>query len=377
MKTLDRYIAGQFVFNVAALFVILFSFVVAVDVSLNIDQFLKAADEVARAEGVTLTGLGRVWSAAWITWDWWWPRLLMLFNFLLGIVMVGAMGFTFSQMARHRELVAVLAGGLSLHRVGRPVVVAALGLTAVQIVNQEFFLPPVAPMLTRDHGDAGKRTLGARGLALTPDGHGRVIAAHQFDADTDTLKGVYILERDEAHGAVRAITAPEAHWDPGVRGGSGAWVLAGARVESRTGVSEAGTVDRIETDLDPTMLKMRRSSVYSQNLGTARLTEMLERPGFLDTRSREQIERIRLGRFATMAANLLTLVVTMPFFLTRVPGNQLLRSVACAPVAIAGLIGGVLGAAASIPGLPVWLSVFIPALILVPVAVAMAGAVRT
>lgn len=371
MKTLDRYIARQFVFNVAALFVILFSFVVAVDVSLNIDQFLKAADELAKADGRTLTGLARAGSAAWIVFDWWWPRLLMLFNFLLGIVMVGAMGFTFSLMARNRELVAVLAGGLSLHRIGRPVVVAAIGLTGLQVVNQEVFLPRVAPMLTRDHNDAGKRTLGSRGLALTPDGHGRVFAAHLFDADTDTLQGLYVLERDESHGSTRVITASEAHWD------GAAWVLTGAKVEARREGADAGPVDRIETDLDPTMLKMRRSTVFSQNLGTVKLTEMLDRPGFLDTQSRAQIERIRLGRFATMGANLLTLVVAMPFFLTRVPGNQLMRSVACAPVAIAGLIGGVLGASAAIPGLPVWLSVMIPALILAPVAIAMAGAVKT
>jgi lipopolysaccharide export system permease protein len=373
MKTLDRYIAGQFVFNVAALFVILFSFVVAVDVSLNIDQFLKATDEIARADGRVLEGAARAASAAWIIFDWWWPRLLMLFNFLLGIVMVGAMGFTFSLMAKNRELVAVLAGGMSLHRAGRPVVLAAVGLTGLQVVNQEVFLPAVAPMLTRDHGDAGKRTLGSRGLALTPDGHGRVFAAHLFDADTDALKGLWVLERDESHGARRVITASEARWDAG----TGEWVLTGAKVEARQGEPEPGVVDRIATDLDPTMLKMRRSTVFSQNLGTARLTAMLERPGFLDTASREQIERIRLGRFATMGANLLTLIVTMPFFLSRVPGNQMLRSLVCAPVAIAGLIGGVLGASAAIPGLPVWLSVFMPALILVPVAIAMAGALKT
>lgn len=372
MKTLGRYIAGQFLFNVAALFLILFSFVVAVDVSLNIDQFLKAADGLARSEGRTLTGLARGLSAAWIIFDWWWPRLLMLFNFLLGIVMTGAMGFTLSQMSRHRELVAMLAGGISLHRAGRPILLGALGLTALQMVNQEFFLPRVAPQLTRDHSNAGQRSLGSVGLALTPDGHGRVFAARVFDADSGTLRGVYILERDDTHSARRVITADEAQWD-----GKGAWILKGGRVESRQGEREPAAVERVETDLDPTLLTMRRSTVFSQNLGTARLTQMLDRPGFLDERSREQIERIRLGRFATMAANLLTLVVAMPFFLTRAPGNQLARSLACAPVATAGLIGGVLGASAVVPGLPVWLSVFIPALILAPVAFALAGALRT
>lgn len=370
MKTLDRYIARQFVFNVAALMVILFCFVVTIDFALNVDRFLRAADEISRQRGTPITGVWRGAMAGWLALDWWWPRLLMLFNFLLGTVMVGAMGFTFSQMARHRELVAVLAGGLSLHRVGRPVMLAAAGLTGLAILNQELALPRVAPLLTRDHNAVGREGMGATTVPLTPDVHGRLLSARRFDPEAEVLEGVYILERDSAGTAVRAIMAPRAHWE------DGAWVLEGARVEPRRADApvEAGP---IRTDLDPTTLKMRRSAVLSQNLGTAKLTELLRRPGLLDSRTRDQIERIRLGRFSTMAANLLTLVIAMPFFLTREPGNQLVRSLACAPVAIVALVGGVLGAAADLPGLPAWLSTAIPVLILAPVAVAMVSVVKT
>jgi lipopolysaccharide export system permease protein len=373
MKILDRYIARQFLFNVVALFVILFSFVVAIDVSLNIDRFLAAADSAAAAEGRTITGMARMLEGGWMILDWWWPRLLMLFNFLLGIVMVGAMGFTFSQMGQHRELVAVLASGLSLHRIARPILAAALALTTLQIVNQEAVLPAVAPRLTRDHGSAGQRSAQSGRLALTPDGYGRVFSARHFDAEADTLQGVYILERDQAGNALRVILAAEASWDPG----AGAWLLRDAKIESRDGLPVPAKLDRIATDLDPTTLRMRRSAIYSQNLGTAKLSEMLDRPGFLDEHSRAQIQRIRIGRFSTMAANLLTLLIVMPFFLTREPGNQLARSLICAPVAIAGLVGGVLGASAAIPGLPPWLSALMPVLILGPVAVAMVGSVKT
>jgi lipopolysaccharide export system permease protein len=370
MKTLDRYIIRQFLFNVVALLVILFCFVVTIDIALNIDRFLRAADQISRAGGQPVEGLGRVAFACLLALDWWWPRLLMLFNFLLGTVMVGAMGFTFSQMARHRELVAVLAGGLSLHRVGRPIMLSALGLTGLAILNQELVLPPIAPLLTRDHNAVGRHELGVSSLPLTPDAHNRLFAARQFDADAEILEGLYILERDEPGTAIRVITSARAHWD------GGAWILEEPRVEARRAGAPTD-VGPIQTDLDPTTLKMRRSAVLSQNLGTAKLTQLLRRPGLLDQRSRDQIERIRLGRFATMAANLLTLVIAMPFFLTRVPGNQLLRSLACAPIAIVALVGGVLGAAAAVPGLPAWLSTAIPVLILAPVAIAMISVVKT
>src|SRR4030095_16197065 len=92
--------------------------------------------------------------------DIWWPRLLSLFNFLLGMVLVAAMGFTCSQLVRNRELVAVLTAGKSLYRVAMPIVAVALGMTAVQGLNQELVIPRVAPLLLRDQGDAGKRNLG-------------------------------------------------------------------------------------------------------------------------------------------------------------------------------------------------------------------------
>ena len=91
--------------------------------------------------------------------DLWWPRLLQLFVFLLGMVLMGAMGFTLSQVVRHRELVAMLASGISLRRAARPILLVAALMTLVQVLDQELVLPRIAPLLTRDHGDAGKHEL--------------------------------------------------------------------------------------------------------------------------------------------------------------------------------------------------------------------------
>ena len=57
MSTLDRYIARQYLFNVAALLVLLFSFVVVVDVMLNIDRMFKVA--TAFAKGREISGMGK------------------------------------------------------------------------------------------------------------------------------------------------------------------------------------------------------------------------------------------------------------------------------------------------------------------------------
>ena len=138
-----------------ALVAVLFSFVVAVDVSLNIDKYIEGVTKMDPHAGFirrgVLIALGVI--------DIWWPKLLQLFNYLVGLVLVAAMGFTFTQLVRHRELVAVLAGGISLQRAARPVLIVAIGVMGLRWVNSELILsnPRVAPLLTRDPGDIGKR----------------------------------------------------------------------------------------------------------------------------------------------------------------------------------------------------------------------------
>ncbi|MBZ0170981.1 MAG: hypothetical protein K8E66_01240, partial [Phycisphaerales bacterium] len=92
---------------------------------------------------------------------------------------------------------------------------------------------------------------------------------------------------------------------------------------------------------------------------------------------RDRLERIRWGRVSVMLASLLSLVVAMPFFLQKTPGSSIVRALRCAPVAIVALMGGVLGSSAPIPGVPPALGVFLPVLILLPVAVASVSTVRS
>jgi hypothetical protein len=73
----------------------------------------------------------------------------------------------------------------------------------------------------------------------------------------------------------------------------------------------------------------------------------------------------------------LSLIVSMPFFLMREPKNMVLQSLKSAPVGIVSLLGGVLGAATPISGVPPGLAVFLPVAILVPVAIAAMMSMKT
>lgn len=374
MTLLDRYIAKQYLINVIALMLILFSFVVVIDASLNIDRFMEIADRMGTPEGGDAPGALRRWLVTLLLiGDFWWPKLLQLFNFLIGMILVGAMGFTFSQLSRNREFIALMAAGVGLHRVMKPVLGVAIFFMLLQGLNSELLIPRLAPLLVREHDDIGSRALGSATVPLTLDGSGRLFRAASFDADNGTMDGVYILERDENGKATRAITATRAiyrdhGWD----------LIEGVAKQRGTATPQPPMpIERLESSLDPNELRMNRYESYAQSLSFVQVSQMLARPTLSDPAKRARYARIKWGRFAVMISSLLALTIAMPYYITREPKNMVVQSLKCAPVAIIALIGGVIGASATIPGLPAAIGVFIPVMILSIVAVAQISSLKT
>lgn len=365
MNRLDRYIARQFMVNVAALLVLFGTLIVTIDVILNLGRFLEAGADIAGDS----SSLRRV--LATIVWviDLWGPRLLQLFNYLAGVALIAGMGFTCSQLVRRRELVAALAGGLSLHRLARPFLVVTLGVAGLQALNQEFVVPAVAPLLTRDMNDALRRDLKPFDVALLKDGSGRLLYAVKYDAAENRLENLRIWERDADGRAAARVSASGATWD-----GSG-WILQGMKVESGRPSAELRE-GRFVTDLDPTALVVRRFEGYGQNLSWRQISAML-RHAPVDDATRERFDRIRFGRLATLAGMVLSVMIALPFYLVREPKNMVTQTLKAAPIAGAALVGSVLGPIAAMPGLWPWLGVFVPVLILIPVALWASVSVKT
>jgi len=382
---LDRYIARQFFLNTLALLVRLGSFVVAVDVSLNIDRFLSAADRLL--EGESPSTLRKLVVTALLVADLWWPKLLQLFAYMVGLALVGAMGFTFTQMVRHRETVAAMAGGISLRRLARPVLVVAALMMGLKFIDQEFILsnPRIAPLLSRDHGDAGNREWSASAVPPTADASFRVFMAREFIPSESQLNDVRVWERDQNGLLTRHLVASSAVWR------DGAWELQGAREvpvglapsgaetvppPRAVGAGGAGGAVRVQTDLDPAALLLRRDARVVESLSWRQIGSMLSSPR-LDPGLRDKLVRVRWSRISIALSTFLSLLITMPFFLVREPRNMLLQSLKCAPIGIIALLGSVFGASAPVPGLPVLLAVFLPVLVLIPIAIAAWSSVRT
>jgi len=363
---IDRYIAKQYLLSILALYVILFSFVVTIDVSINIDWFWRLAGERDAPDGDAGLVRQSIVTSLLIA-DFWWPKLLQLFNLMLGLVLTGAMGFTCTQIVRNRELVAVLASGQSLYRVARPILIIAGVMTLLAGLNQELVIPRIAPLLAREHDQAGLRHVAMARIPLVRDNKDRLWYAQAFDPGTKTLKEFDIIERNELGVGTTRITGHHAEWD------GKAWACDNATVEALgdAGTTQVGVPIRIETDLDPVVLVIRRFASYSNNLSWRQLSQLQKQTRSGDKHIRDRLIRTQFGRISVAMTNLISLVLVMPFFIVRMPVNLAAQSFKGALVGVVALIGGTIGATAPVAGVSPMASVFLPVIVLLPMTVAM------
>ncbi len=391
MTMLDRHILGRFLLNFVILFAIMFLFAAAIDVVLALDEFVLAADRIA---GEDAGYLARLWLLLRLAVDFQAPRAFQFYGFLHGMLAVGAMGFTLSRMHKHRELVAMLAAGISMHRIAMPFVVGMFVLGLGQLVNQELFLPRVAPLLIRGHEEIGQRTIRAFPVDFTRDDRGALLQAAAFDPAAGTLSGVTILERDGRGRTRRRVTADAAVWGvvstpegerPGwvFEGGAGVQLdvaamaagggaASGGTAADGTPVSMQRTTEAgFATSLSPRVLVLRRHGAYASMLSLRQIEEILANPGAVDRESLIQsLSRYRWSRFSSVFVNVLLMWLALPAFLVRGPANLLLRSLQCAAITLPAVIFAAIFMLVSIGGIPPAVSVFLPALVLAFVVVA-------
>lgn len=366
MRIIDRTIVARFAWNFAVLFLLLFLFAVSIDVILQLEKFLRAARASVEQ--------GRyAWQAtafAGVILEFHGPRLFQFFQFMVGLLAVGAMGFTFAQMHRSRELVAVMAAGVPLRRCVWAVLAAAFALNAASLANQELVLPHFADRLMLDHMDLSRTDRAAFPVALTRDSSGNLLFAGSFDPERQRITGFIGLERDERGSLRRRTTATSATWDEE----RGAWQLEGGTAVVRDPAVRDGAVRspppapaaEWATDLSPKAITARHYRLFAQMLSSDDLGRIAA-AGAIDP---GQADRMRLGRVGSVAVNLLVLAIAVPFFLQRGPANMLHMSVLCAATCVPAIIVSAVVMAAPITGLPPAVSVALPVAALIPAAVA-------
>ncbi|MDP7028793.1 MAG: LptF/LptG family permease [Phycisphaerales bacterium] len=371
MTRLDRHIAARVLLNFVLLFAALYLFAATVDIILNLDEFTKAAErDLSEDSG----WLSRLALAMYYAANYHLPQLFQFYAWLYGVVLIGAAAFTLSQMSRHRELVAIAACGMSLRRVAAPILGVAVAMGGLQILNQEFMLPRLAPLLLRTHKHAMQEAVDAFPVKFTDDADGNLLQAASFDPGTETLRSPGFIQRDEAGRTTHRWWATEAQWNEA----EGGWDLVDGRVveiaPDGRGSTTAAATPFLKTDLSPVRLTMRRYGQIAGMLSLGQISDMLRWP---DAREAAALRRSAVSRFAVVALNVLILMIGLPFFLDREPGGQFARAIRCAAVVLpvyftaAGIMLVPLGFAGPLVG------VLIPVLVLLPIAMARMGLVRT
>jgi len=366
---IDRHILFRFMANFVVLFTLLFLFAVVIDIISALDTFVEAArGEVG--EGAAAPRL--IWTIIRLAVDYESPRFFQFYAYLHGLVAIGAMGFTLAQMHRHRELLAMLAAGISMHRIAMPFVIGVFGLSLLQLANQEIFLPRVAPLLLRDHDHIGKRRLDSFSVPPTPDGGRSIFQSPSFDLKEEALSSVTILERDERLRTTRRITADEARWvDPG--DGRTGWALTGGEVITLGRPGDHGGRAALEffaSDLSPRMLLVDRYGQFAAMLSLRQIGEMLATLDESDREDRDLLRRYRYSRFAVVLVNVLVMWLALPTFLVRQPANLMTCALLCAVIAVPTMIGAALFMVLDLPGIVPAVGAFLPGIVLIPVVLA-------
>ncbi len=361
MILLDRHIMARFFGNFVLLFGLLFVFAIAIDVVVQFDEFMDAAEMVAERDGrwyplVFVEGVI----------DFHGPRIFQFYAFMVGLVGVAAAGFTIVQMHRNRELVAIMAAGIPLHRVVAVIMAGQVLLVLLQLADQELVLPRLATRLARFHERILQPGVETFEVSLARDAAGDLMYADSVDPNAGTATTLLVLRRGSSGVAEERITASSAVWNPEAEG----WDLENAQVLGSTTANDGrmalrSTLDRWETDLSPRKLLARRSANFAQMLSISQLREMRDEGASPDG----GLDRVIFGRFSGALVNLLVMAIATPFFLIRTASaNMLLQCVKASSLTIPVLIGALAATSISLAGIPPGVGAFLPVVLLLPIA---------
>lgn len=364
MRTLDRYLLKSFFFNYLICLFVMVSLYVILDLFVNLDEFTEGDKSFFNV----LVDIADYYSY----------NIAYYFSQVSGVITLVAACLTLARLQWANETTAVLASGVSLHRLAAPIVVAGLGMNVLLVADFEILLPAVAPKLARSRDDVeGTRVYD---LWFVKDAD-RLLSAQRFRPATGEIRGLYVVElagpRKRLAGA---ITADIAKWDPAKR----RWDLTNGRHYDLSGDDTASVkpvrIDAYDSQLAPEELILRKMAAWTQFLSTRQLNQLVVQ----DESRRGLVDQIKHARFTQPINNMILLLMGISFFMHRLPDsilNQAVKAlITCALVIMLAFAGQhLVGAVGSVlhipihPALPAWVPIFLFG----PIAVLLLDNVKT
>jgi lipopolysaccharide export LptBFGC system permease protein LptF len=204
---------------------------------------------------------------------------------------------------------------------------------------------------------------------MVADPSGIRLSARNYDPSTQTLTGVYAIERQQDGSIGRRFEAATATWDRSRE----LWLMESGMVQS-PGTVEVGAGGRpvaaspateLPVRISPDALVMRQNALYAHMLASDDLARLREN-GVIDV---DSARRTELSRFAGPAISLLMVMIAVPFFALREPHGLFRGAVLCAATTTPAMMVALLMMAMSLPGIPPAIGVALPVALLLPAAV--------
>jgi lipopolysaccharide export LptBFGC system permease protein LptF len=310
MSTIDRYLARTFVGSYLLLMLVGFGLYVGSDVLVNLDEFTK--DRTLSASTVLLNMA-----------DYYGNNLALYYQQLGGAMLTVAAGFTFAMMMKNNELVPLVAAGVPLQRLARPVLLCSVVLVAAWVANSEVLVPRLAHKIARQHDDlAETRQVDVR---CVRDDRNAILIAHELHVQPGLLRGVHIIEPDEQGAPKSLIRADGAHYDAA----RGTWVLdRGARQVMGAAFEGAELGRAIHWEplaeypfaLSPEQILLRQSSQWADLMSISQMKSLLRSRNLPNLAAVAKSLDIRITQIPLVW---ILMLLAIPFFLTREPGNVL------------------------------------------------------
>ncbi len=218
MRTLDRYVVRNFIYTAVLLFVVLILLRIVGDLFMNFDEFVEVEMDTLGEKIIHILA-------------WYGCRSVMYFVELGGIIIVASAAFSLARMNQTNELTAMLAAGVSLHRVTLPIVICATLMGGLIIVDQEFVIPSLKHKLILKRDELpGTRT--SDQIYLTLDGSRTTWYARMYSDGGKVLYEPVLPLRNEQGRMIARIAGTEAR--PATVGNRKGWLISDGRLATLT-----------------------------------------------------------------------------------------------------------------------------------------------
>ena len=213
MKLLDRYLMAQFAKNLALVICSLITIYLLVDFFERVDNFLEAKKSIGLAVKYLLLKLPFMY-----------VQLIPVCILLAGVITLGVLN-------QHFEFMALMASGISVIRIIRPLLVAAALFTLLTLVIGQWVLPATTSATNRIWYEEVNRQI-PKGIIRDGRTYFRgtegIFSFVRPTPGKNEFFNFSFAAYDGEHGLTTLLTAQKATWE------NGAWLLTNGQQKLRT-----------------------------------------------------------------------------------------------------------------------------------------------